>query len=511
MSKVSWHLTKNINDIRNLFSDTILPYELDCYLCSCGTNKTILRNQKIEIDKYICKDCGNEIYLDANKYSNNYLWYEPIVDSLDKSIIFDLEVNFEMDNETKVLTAFVFLNIPNSYDLASDTVIYKAKNLYELQLDELGNIKQFLHANFDLSNSFNESNPEFIFRTYYDLDDELIVTQEDVINKNPFLKEFKKKILIGFKKYSNYFKSEISLKADSLEKFAFFICNHHLLDLEFYKWKNIELLPKDKNVSIIEALDYVLNYRTEKSLRKSIIENYKFQMNSYKCYDFIYIYSITKYIKDVNICLRMININLNEHIKQLLNPYDLCLFIQFLSSRFSDKQLEKLFFSYSKNEIFWMVDSITLFSECIDYLDELNIDKCKYDTLHSDIVNYHKMILNKHIFEIKFKYQDKFLKACTNIENYEIQLPKNGIELYDWSNKLQNCLSGYWQLIKGKKTTIYGFLIDNEIKFAVEIKNNKIVQSKSKYNANLQNKEMSLVVGWFKEYFETKKSDNYFT
>ena len=144
-------------------------------------------------------------------------------------------------NETKILTAFVFLNIPNSYDLASDTVIYKAKNLYELQLDELGNIKQFLHANFDLSNSFNESNPEFIFRTYYDLDDELIVTQEDVINKNPFLKEFKKKILIGFKKYSNYFKSEISLKADSLEKFAFFICNHHLLDLEFYKWKNIEL------------------------------------------------------------------------------------------------------------------------------------------------------------------------------------------------------------------------------------------------------------------------------
>ena len=71
MSKVSWHLTKKINDIRNLFSDTILPYELDCYLCSCGTNKTILRNQKIEIDKYICENCSNGTYLDANKYSNN--------------------------------------------------------------------------------------------------------------------------------------------------------------------------------------------------------------------------------------------------------------------------------------------------------------------------------------------------------------------------------------------------------------------------------------------------------
>ena len=50
-------------------------------------------------------------------------------------------------------------------------------------------------------------------------------------------------------------------------------------------------------------------------------------------------------------------------------------------------------------------------------------------------------------------------------------------------------------------------MIDNEIKFAVEIKNNKIVQSKSKYNKDLQNKEVSLVNGWFIEFFEEKKEN----
>ncbi|MCT7621565.1 hypothetical protein N5T93_04795 [Aliarcobacter butzleri] len=55
-----------------------------------------------------------------------------------------------------------------------------------------------------------------------------------------------------------------------------------------------------------------------------------------------------------------------------------------------------------------------------------------------------------------------------------------------------------------KETIVYGFFKDNQIKFAVEIKNNKIAQSKSKYNKDIQNSEMNLVSGWFKKYFEEK-------
>lgn len=110
------------------------------------------------------------------------------------------------------------------------------------------------------------------------------------------------------------------------------------------------------------------------------------------------------------------------------------------------------------------------FSEIIDYFDEFQVTKCKVGNLHDDIIRFHQMVLNKHLRDIKFHYNDKFLNACINIEEYQIKLPLDGKELFNWSNKLQNCLSGYWKLIKEKQTIVYGFLIDNEIKFAVEIK-----------------------------------------
>ena len=69
---------------------------------------------------------------------------------------------------------------------------------------------------------------------------------------------------------------------------------NNLLDLDFYKWKNVDILPKDEKLTIIKTLDFVMNYRKEKSLKKLIFDNYKFQMREYNFYNFIYIYSISK-------------------------------------------------------------------------------------------------------------------------------------------------------------------------------------------------------------------------
>jgi hypothetical protein len=319
---------------------------------------------------------------------------------------------------------------------------------------------------------------------------------------------FKKKILKTFIQNSNYFKSKILHKTSSIEEFSYFVTNHQLLDIEFYKWKDIDLLPNDKKFTIIDGLDYVLNYRTEKTLKKLVFENYKLQLKEYKCYDFIYIHSISKYIKDVNILNRMINIDLKSHIEMMNDSYYLISYIEFLSTKFTGKQIENLFISYSKKELFWLIDSVSIFSEVIDYLDEFEVTKCKVENLHDDIIRFHQIVLNKHLIDVKFDYEDKFLNACVDIEDYQIKLPFDGMELYTWSNKLQNCLSGYWKPILEKRTIVYGFFIDNEIKFAVEIKNNKIVQSKSKYNQDLQIRETSLVMGWFTEYFEEKNDEN---
>lgn len=498
MQALSWYLNTNINDLRNLFSQIILPYKVDFYICSCGHIETIIKDQNSITDEYTCSNCENKEFLDANKYQNNYFWYDKIQKILNEEYIFSLSPITIYDDKNKILKATIYINIPSSIDLASNKVLYTAKNIFELQIDEFGNLKEILHANFDLNAYLTENE-----KKYYDY-----VSDEELKNRNPFLIDFKKKILNAFIKNSNYFKSKILHKTNSLEEFSFFVNNSHFLDTEFYKWNDTDLLPNNNGITVIEALEYVLNYRTEKTLKKLVFENYKTQLRNYGCYEPIYIYSIAKFIKDVNILNRMINIDLKSSIDEMHNPFALCEYMKFLTKIFTDKQIEKLFLSYEKKEIFWLIDTVAMFNEVIDYLDEFIPSTCKVEVLHDEIIRFHQMVLNKHLIDVKFDYEDKFLNACTNIENYQIKLPFNGIELYDWSDKLQNCLSGYWKTILEKRTIVYGFFINNEIKFAVEIKDNRIVQSKSKYNQDIQNRDMNLVMGWFKEYFEEKKDEN---
>lgn len=498
MQTFSWHLENNINDLRNLFSLINLPYKVNSYICSCGYMETIINDEDYDLDKYICSSCQNEEFYDANKYKNNSSWYEPITNLLNEDYISSLNPIVKYDDKNKILKATIQIDIPNYIDLASNNIVYVQKKLFELRINNDGELKEILDVNFDLKSQLSQNE-----RKYLDY-----VSDEELTSRNPFLIAFKKKILNAFIKNSNYFKSKILHKTKSLKEFSFFVNNPHLLDTQFYKWENIELIPNEKELIIIEALDYVLNYRTEKTLKKLVFENYKMQLKDYDFYEPIYIYSITKHIKDVNILNRMINIDLKSHIERINIPYDLSDYIEFLSTKFTDKQIENLFLSYEKKVSFWLVDTISTFSEIIAYIDEFEFTKCKVENLHDDIIRFHQMVLNKHLRDVEFDYEDKFLNACVNIEDYQIKLPLDGIELYDWSSKLQNCLSGYWNLIKSKKTIVYGFLIDNEIKFAVEIKNNKIIQSKSKYNKDLQNREMSLLKGWFIEYFEENGNEN---
>ena len=55
---------------------------------------------------------------------------------------------------------------------------FNTSYLEEFFLDELGNLKETLHANFEISSLINN---EEIY--YWDIDEELIPTQEDLINK----------------------------------------------------------------------------------------------------------------------------------------------------------------------------------------------------------------------------------------------------------------------------------------------------------------------------------------
>ena len=128
MQNISWYLNTNINDMRSLFSHVILPYDVDSYICSCGHLGTIIKNNETLMDKYICPSCENEKFYDANKYQNNYFWYDSIYNLFEEEeFIFSLQPITTYDSENKILKAIIQINIPNSIDLASNKVLYKPK------------------------------------------------------------------------------------------------------------------------------------------------------------------------------------------------------------------------------------------------------------------------------------------------------------------------------------------------------------------------------------------------
>lgn len=489
-NKLSWVLTKELDTLPQLFYGVLNTYYfVKVYVCSCGDNKIIIGNDN-DID-YICTECGNEEFFDANYYNSNKAWYDSIDKIFKEDILHNLPYEINLDTNHNKLNAKLLIEIPSSIDLSKDEVVFTKKPLYELILSLNGTIDEKVYVNFDLL-SLSGDNYYFNYN------------ESELINKHNLLVRFKLHILkyiISNKYFKNIFKGVLS-QCTTIEHISFFLKNQHLREFDFTKWNNVHLLPDNMHYKIIDALNFVANNREEKSLKKAIYLNYKLQLSRYKSYDFIYHWIVSRYILDANIASRLIELDFKKHCEYIYDTFALEYFMGYLTQHYTYKQIEKLFIEYSKNEEFWFVHAVDLFGE-LDALSQENFNKIsplRYDNLHDEIVKYHRLNQNQVLLNLKFNYNYKQFQGVSKVEQYTIKLPQDGLELYNWSNALDNCLAGYGNVIKRRQTTVYGFFIDDKIKFAVEIKNNKLIQAKSKHNQNLDPKDMSLVKSWFDLY-----------
>lgn len=489
-NNLPWHLTLNINNIRTIFQEQTLPYEVECYICSCGKNEIFIKDSFTKLDDYECSECCNKEFYETSKYNNNTTWYEDIGKLFPEDFLLSLISNVSLDEKNKQINSHIGLNIPSSIDLASNKISYTKKNLFEVFTDEYGSLVQKTNVNFNLNSLISKNEKEnFDF-----------ISEAELMNRNTILINYKNKILDKLKQLT---KSNLLKRTISIEQFNFFLQNDYLLDLDFFYWKDINFLTSESNLKIDDALDFIANYRTEKTFKKAIYIDYKKQMRKFNTYDYTYIYSVACCIKDANIAIRMLEFDFRTHLTLIDDINSLYLYMNFLTTLYSDKQIEKLFEIYSLLEEFWLIDSIHLFLQVRNIIEDLPKTKCNYSNIHDNLVKFHNIRLEDVLMNTIFTYEDVFNEAAVNLESYEIKLPKNGKELYQWSNELRNCLSSYYKSIEKRETTIYGFFIENQIKFAVEIRENKIVQAKAKYNNDLNSSEKDLVFAWFDGCFKS--------
>lgn len=490
---IPWKSTIDINTTRNLFSlnNESLPYEIELYICSCGVQKRIIKKAKQELEKYQCSECGNDVFYDAAYYLTHYEWYKTVEkDSFYDLLQENLRVDIKYDADKNDLFFLLNLQIPNSINYYSHDVEYCDKAIFTMSVDKCSDCSEELIVEFDL---------DCILEDQYFND--MCPSQSDITEIHPLLDFFKKQMLdfliehplcddLGPAKYN----------CTSISDILFFLPYPHLKEYDFLAWREIILLPDDKPLTIRKALEYVLNYRKEKSLQKVVFQNYAWQISTTKEYYFSYVHCVCKYISDVNIATRMVAFTFESDYMELHHGSGEEKLFAYLVQTYTQKQIERLMHDFSKYHVDIYFDILQMFSQFEDdMMQEIEKVKPKCYKFHDAIVKCHGLAVAKIISHIRFKYSDWQQRGCVKKEPYSIELPQNGRELYEWSVALQNCLSGYAELIKNKRTTVYGFFKDDVLQIAVEIKNNQIVEAKSKYNQQPSSEDTELINAWFNE------------
>ena len=478
MNNISWKLAVDLDIQPQLFFNVVQTnYNIYTYICGCGENQFII-GTKYEDIQYKCTKCKNEIFYDANDANisiYNFLYKYSTLKEIKVGILyaskFVLELNIDFDfkigikHNQKQTSANYYINVPYKIDLLLEKIYYKKIDVYSYSLD---------HKNGSISEKYNMVYDQQIFN-------KLANKLEQFISSNIEL----------------YTDTELLNKNNLIHKISFFLKYPYFKEYEFYYWNN----PKRfniKNIDIQKALTIVLDFRKEKSIKKAIYKNYIFQINKNKLYYSELLNIFCKKIKDPNLLLKYIDLDINMIHFSHIDIKNFDKLIDFLQDYYTDKQiLNMLQNSKITNDINYFIDTLNEFSFINDYTF-FNKVKCEINELHNEFLKCAYIYKYQYLYYEKLVYTKEELNKCKQIFDYEAKLPTGGKDLIVWGNKLHNCMASYCNDIKNNIRIIYCFFKNDEIIFAVEIFNNKIRQASSKYNKPLNDEQNKVLNIWYK-------------
>jgi len=125
---ISWKLTTDFDKQRHLFFDKIeTGYIVETYICSCGHTDFITKCPEQKLN-YICKECKNTKFYDANSAWRNisHFLYQNL--DLEFSYAYDIQI----DNHA--ISSLYITRIPQDINFFSRKVIYLKNPAYILIL-----------------------------------------------------------------------------------------------------------------------------------------------------------------------------------------------------------------------------------------------------------------------------------------------------------------------------------------------------------------------------------------
>lgn len=495
---LSWKMWQYFDtDPSQLFHNVMQTgYLLRGYVCMCGHETIIVDSSSNEV-QFSCPKCSNTTFFDANEAHGSFGYFledhdeefkrsrhaflysydhkkESILDSLAKST-FPIEYEYAVVREDGCISScYRSINeVPIAIDFAKEKIISAPVDLYRYELYDDGTNSESFMLGYDYQ----------IFAT-------LRQKLNQVLQQNPV-----------------FYNIPLLPKAVRLnhEMVSFFLKHPWLKEFDFYRWDDCEQLSQEIN-TISEALSYILKGRNEKSIKRALFNNYSLQLQTYDMYQTVFINTIIETIKDPNMVVSLLQhivyyrgMTKDEepHLKRL---------IVFLKKHYYEKQI--ISFIKQIDDGYYLLDLLREFIYCEQELDELFLKpKCTMNALHDEFSRCARFMHAKQTF-LSIVYRDQQEKAEAKVLGYDVKLPHTGRELFEWSERLHNCLSGYFHQIYENQTTVYGFFRNDTIEFAAEIADKTIIQASGVCNQELTPTQQESLKIWFHRFIKNNIIEN---
>ena len=185
-------------------------------------------------------------------------------------------------------------------------------------------------------------------------------------------------------------------------------------------------------------------------------------------------------------------------------------FIEFLKLHYSEKQIVKLFLVEMQDDktkrqalINWR-DTLRLIQspDSFEYLGQF-FQKVKLNTksLHDEVTRVSHLAAFDRGDHSTLSYKSYQNLVEVMIEDLEFRLPKDTVALSEWAKELHNCMFGYVNTIKTGRSIIYGVFRENELLYAVEVKEMRIAQALGKFNRKIEEVDMNIIKKWHNDFY----------
>jgi hypothetical protein len=450
---ISWKLITDFDKQNHLFFEKIkMGYVVEVSICTCGFDEFIVKYPEQELN-YTCPQCKNEIYHDAHGVWKN------LDNFLPKKMHSKLQCQYDIYYNSSHITSRYCMSIPIDVDFLNKKVIWAQKPICSLSIT---------------------SNGEIIKK-------HIIKPQKEIYE------QLEKRIIQQINKNNPLRAAHSINEVWDLKRVSFILKHKALRGIEFYHWEDISIFTKDIDIEGVLAI--ISNFRKEKSVKKAVYQNYIEQMKGEDMFDDFFIELFTRKIEDPNILVKCLN--LQRELKLLSCP-SWHLFIDFLKLHYSEKQIFKLISeaSATRENSYLFVNTIVEFHSYIERYEFRKVP-CKIRALHDELTRDIRKDKYKDIFYQELAYTDEELKSCTQVDEYHIQLPHTGKDLYDWADIVHSPLASHFYQMQEKKTIIYGFFKKEILQFTIRMEDRDIIEIKRKYQTCLNDQEYKVLSKWF--------------